>query len=194
MRFGATGDVFGHLVEAVVGQKVTRTEASRALRGLRSMFSAPAPGPAPGLRLPPDPVSLRRAPYWDFHTLGLEKRRADAIKAIASESDRIRSLAGSSTGSAERFLLAIPGIGPWSVAETLVRSHGDPDQLSVGDFHLKNLVSHHLAGRARGTDEEMVELLEEFRPHRARVVRLLHGLGHAPKFGPRLAPRSITHI
>jgi uncharacterized damage-inducible protein DinB len=38
----------------------------------------------------------------------------------------------------------------------------------------------------------MVELLEEFRPHRGRVARLLHQLGHAPKYGPRTAPRNIT--
>jgi hypothetical protein len=40
----------------------------------------------------------------------------------------------------------------------------------------------------------MLELLEPFRPHRGRVIRLLHTLGHEPKFGPRMAPRDITRM
>jgi 3-methyladenine DNA glycosylase/8-oxoguanine DNA glycosylase len=80
------------------------------------------------------------------------------------------------------------------VAKTLVVSHGDPDQVEIGDFHTKHIVAHHLTGRSRGTDEEMLELLEPFRPQRARVIRLLHTLGHEPKFGPRTAPRDITAI
>jgi 3-methyladenine DNA glycosylase/8-oxoguanine DNA glycosylase len=80
------------------------------------------------------------------------------------------------------------------VAKTLDASHGDPDQVAVGDFHLKHIVVHHMTGRDRGTDEEMLELLEPFRPHRGRVIRLLHTLGHEPKFGPRMTPRDITKI
>ena len=34
----------------------------------------------------------------------------------------------------------------------------------------------------------MLELLEPFRPHRGRVIRLLEAAGiAAPKFGPRMA-------
>ncbi|HEX9762810.1 MAG TPA: DNA-3-methyladenine glycosylase 2 family protein, partial [Acidimicrobiia bacterium] len=68
----------------------------------------------------------------------------------------------------------------------------DPDQVAVGDFHLKNIVVHHLTGRDRGTDAEMLGLLEPFRPHRGRVIRLLERLGPAPAFGPRSTPRDIT--
>ena len=52
----------------------------------------------------------------------------------------------------------------WTSAETVVVSHGDTDAVSVGDFHHKNEVAWHLTGRPRGTDEEMVKLLEEFDP------------------------------
>jgi hypothetical protein len=47
-------------------------------------------------------------------------------------------------------------------------------------------VVHALTGRARGTDEEMLQLLAPYAPHRGRAVRLLQLAGHeAPKFGPR---------
>ena len=98
------------------------------------------------------------------------------------------------TATAAAHLQSFRGIARWTTAKTLEVSHGDPDQVAVGDFHFKHMVVHHLTGRDRGTDEEMLELLEPFRPHRGRVIRLLHVLGHEPSFGPRLAPRNITRM
>lgn len=193
-RFGATGQVFDALIRAICGQKVTGTEASRALRGLRRRFSEPAPGPKSGLRLPPDPAKMARAPYHEFHSLHLEKKRADVIREVSRHADEIDALATDSPAVAARRLSAFRGIAGWSTAKTLEMSHGDPDQVAAGDYHLKHIVVHHLTGADRGTDEEMLELLEPFRPHRGRVVRLLHTLGHEPAFGPRLAPRNITRM
>ncbi len=194
LRIGSTGRVFDELVIAIVGQKVTGVEASRAMSGLTSEFSEPAPGPNPNLRLPPDPARISQASYWQFHELHLEQKRAEVLISAAKSAAEIDSLTEVAPTAASAKLRQIRGVGEWTVAETLLRSHGDADQVSVGDFHLKNLVVFHLTGRPRGTDEEMVELLEEFRPHRARVVRLLHSLGHAPKYGPRSKPRNITSI
>jgi 3-methyladenine DNA glycosylase/8-oxoguanine DNA glycosylase len=85
-------------------------------------------------------------------------------------------------------LRAYPGIGPWTAAEVTLRALGDPDAVSVGDFHLPNVVAFALAGEPRGDDARMLELLEPWRGHRARVVRLLEASGiEAPKFGPRYA-------
>jgi 3-methyladenine DNA glycosylase/8-oxoguanine DNA glycosylase len=193
-RFGRTDLVFDSLVVAICAQKVTGKEAHRAMSGLSQRFSAPAPGPNPTLRLPPDPDAMASAPYYEFHGLHLEKRRADLLRRISQDAPRIGRLSDGSTALAARRLESLPGIGPWTSATTLSVSHGDPDQVAVGDFHLKHIVVHHMTGRSRGTDEEMLELLEPFRPHRGRVARLLHTLGHEPKFGPRMAPRDITRM
>ncbi|MGH8872464.1 MAG: DNA-3-methyladenine glycosylase family protein [Acidimicrobiia bacterium] len=193
-RFGRTGLVFDALVRAVSGQKVTGQEAAAAMRGLRRRFGDPAPGPRPGLRLPPDPQRMAEAPYWVYHELHLEKRRADLLRNVSTSAGMIDQLAAMTSPDAARTLSTIPGIGPWTVAKTLAVSHGDPDQVEVGDFHLKHIVVHHLTGRPRGTDEEMLELLEPFRPNRGRVTRLLHTLGHEPSFGPRVTPKDITRI
>lgn len=184
--------VFDSLVVAVCGQKVTGKEAAAAMRGLFARFGDPAPGPNRDLRLPPDPHRMATAPYWVFHQLHLEKRRADVIRKISASAGKIDGLAAESPQKAAITLARFSGIGEWSVAKTLEVSHGDPDQVAVGDFHIKHLVVHHLTGKDRGTDEEMLELLEPFRPHRGRVVRLLHTLGHEPKFGPRMPARDIT--
>ena len=94
---------------------------------------------------------------------------------------------------AYRRLTLLPGLGPWTAAEVAVRALGDRDALSVGDYHVPNLVSWALAGEPRGTDARMLELLEPYRPHRARVVRLLEAAGiRSPRYGPRMAPRRIA--
>jgi 3-methyladenine DNA glycosylase/8-oxoguanine DNA glycosylase len=80
----------------------------------------------------------------------------------------------------------LPGIGQWTVGCVLATALADPDAVAVGDYHLKNIVTHALTGRPRGTDEEMLELLRPYAGQRGRVVRLLQLDGHrAPSFGPR---------
>lgn len=193
-RFGRTDLVFRALVAAICGQKVTGHEATRAMRGLRRAFSDPAPGPNRRLRLPPDAEKMAAAPYHAYHTLHLEKRRADLLRTVSRHADRIEGLRDETPARAEKVLTSFHGISSWTSAKTLEVSHGDPDQVAVGDYHFKHIVVHHLTGRDRGTDDEMLALLEPFRPHRGRVIRLLHTLGHEPAFGPRATPRDITRI
>jgi 3-methyladenine DNA glycosylase/8-oxoguanine DNA glycosylase len=81
------------------------------------------------------------------------------------------------------------------VAEVARVALGDTDAVSVGDFHLKHLVTWALAREPRGTDERMLELLVPYRPHRGRVQRLLEASGiKAPAFGPRLEARAIDRL
>jgi 3-methyladenine DNA glycosylase/8-oxoguanine DNA glycosylase len=88
--------------------------------------------------------------------------------------------------AANRRLSAVPGIGVWTAAEVAQRALGDGDAVSVGDFHLSAFVGWALAGRPLD-DDGMVELLERWRPHRYRVVRLLECSGVTkPRFGPRM--------
>ncbi len=189
-RFGASGLVFESLLVAICSQKVTGKEAAMAMRGMARTLSDPAPGPLP-LRLPPDPERLASARYHDLHELRLERRRADTLIAAARDAERIDRLAEASSADARRYLERIRGVGEWSSAETVAVSHGDADAVSVGDFHLKHYVAWHLAGEPRGTDDRMLELLEPYRPHRGRVIRLLESAGHYPRYGPRMTIRDF---
>ena len=60
-----------------------------------------------------------------------------------------------------------------------VRALGDDDAVSVGDFHIPNLVAWALAGEPRADDARMLELLEPYRGRRALVIRLLELSGLA---------------
>ena len=187
LRIPRTRAVYEALFRAVLEQRVTSMEASRAYRALVGRFGEPAPGPC-ALRLVPSPETLRHVPYFELHPLGVEMRRAETLRFIASRAARLEETATFELAEARARLQAIPGVGVWTIAEVSVVALGDADALSVGDFHLKNLVAFALTGRPRGTDDDMVALLEPFRPHRARVMRLLAlSRIRPPAFGPKRA-------
>jgi 3-methyladenine DNA glycosylase/8-oxoguanine DNA glycosylase len=193
VRIPRTAAVLESLVPAILEQKVTGREAHRAWAGLIRTYGEPAPGPAEWrLRLPPAPETLASLPYFKLHPFGIEQRRADLIRGVASRAGWFEAIADLPFEAAYARLRSVPGIGPWTAAEVGVRALGDIDAVSVGDFHLPHLVSFALAGEPRGTDERMLELLEPYRGQRARVVRLLEMSGiQAPKYGPRMPDRRI---
>jgi 3-methyladenine DNA glycosylase/8-oxoguanine DNA glycosylase len=200
LRIGRTGAVLEALIPAILEQKITGDEARRTYRALMWTHGEPAPGP-PGLRVPPDAAALARLPYHAFHPLGLERRRADLIRTVAREAPRLERLVMSAADpaggldAAYAVLRAFPGIGPWTAAEVGIRAFGDPDAVSVGDFHLPSVVTWALAGEPRGSDERMLELLEPYRGQRGRVLRLLELAGVGPaRHGPRLASRRIADL
>ncbi|MHB8670728.1 MAG: DNA-3-methyladenine glycosylase 2 family protein, partial [Acidimicrobiales bacterium] len=100
-----------------------------------------------------------------------------------------------SRSDAYRRLTALPGIGPWTAAEVGLVALGDPDAVPVGDYHLPNQVAWALVREARADDVRMLELLEPYRGQRGRVVRLvLAGAGPAPRYGPRMALRTVAEM
>jgi 3-methyladenine DNA glycosylase/8-oxoguanine DNA glycosylase len=193
VRLPRTGRVFEALLPAICEQKVTGHEARAAFRAIVLRYGELAPGPAPaGMRLPPDPAGLAELPYFAFHPLGLERRRAEVVRRAAALAPRLEA---APAAEAVGLMLAIPGIGPWTVAETTRVAHGDPDAVSVGDYHIPNLVAWALAGEPRADDARMLELLEPYRGQRGRVQRLLEVSGiRAPRYGPRMAPRRIAEL
>ncbi len=192
LRLPATGLVLDSLVPAILEQKVTGTEAHRAWRGLLRRFGRPAPGPREDLFVPPDPSVLLGIPTWEWHRLGVDGKRTRAIRAAASVAGRLEECVAVPPAAAEARLRLVPGVGEWTAAETVLRVLGHADAVSVGDFHLANLVVHALTGRARGSDEQMLTLLARWAGHRAWIVRLIEVCGvRPPAFGPRFAPTDI---
>jgi 3-methyladenine DNA glycosylase/8-oxoguanine DNA glycosylase len=193
VRIPRTGAVLESLVPAILEQKVIGGEARRALFELVRLHGEPAPGPPElGLRLPPAPPTLAALPYYGLHPLGVERRRADLIRRVASRAAWFEAIVDLPLADAYARLTAVPGIGPWTAAEVAVRALGDVDAVSIGDFHLPNLVAFALAGEPRGTDARMLELLEPYRGHRALVIRMIELSGIcAPRYGPRLSFRRI---
>jgi 3-methyladenine DNA glycosylase/8-oxoguanine DNA glycosylase len=194
LRLGRTALVMESLVPAILEQKVTGFEASHARRQLIRRYGERAPGPFDLWLLPP-PETLAALPYYAFHPLGVERRRADTIRWAAAHAGRVEQIVDLPLAEATARLRALPGIGPWTTAEVTLRALGDADAVSVGDFHIPSIVAWALAGERKADDARMLELLEPYRGQRGRVIRLLEAGGIAPpRHGPRMSPRSITPI
>ncbi|MBC7724126.1 MAG: DNA-3-methyladenine glycosylase 2 family protein [Burkholderiaceae bacterium] len=189
LRLLRTNLVFEAMLAAILEQKVTGLEARRAFRALVLAHGEPAPGPAPeGMRVFPTAVAWRRIPSWEWHRAGVDPQRSRTALAAATVAAGLERTLALGRGGEEisRKLRSVPGVGVWTAAETSQRSHGDPDSVSVGDYHLPATVGWALIGKPVD-DDGMLELLEPWRGHRQRVMRLIEGSGFAkPRFGPRI--------
>jgi 3-methyladenine DNA glycosylase/8-oxoguanine DNA glycosylase len=195
LRVGRSGRVFEALVPAVLEQKVVSREAHRAWRFLLGKFGDAAPGPAPGgMRVFPSPRTWARIPSWDWHRAGVEGVRARTIITAAAVAARLEQALEEDPAEADRRLRSLPGIGPWTSAEVRQRAMGDPDAVSVGDYHLPNAVGWTLA-RRKTDDEGMLELLAPYAGHRYRVTRLIElGGSRPPRRGPRMPVRDYRAL
>jgi 3-methyladenine DNA glycosylase/8-oxoguanine DNA glycosylase len=194
VRLTRTERVLDALVPAILEQKVTGYEARRAWRAVVYRFGTPAPGPVSALRVAPTRDRLAGIGSYALHPLGVERRRAETIRRAVTVAHRLEEAVAMGSAVLDRRLRAIAGIGPWTSAEVRRVVLGDADAVSVGDYHLPNMVAWALAGEPRADDRRMLELLEPFAGHRGRVVRLLEASGAftAPRHGPRMPAREIA--
>jgi 3-methyladenine DNA glycosylase/8-oxoguanine DNA glycosylase len=145
----------------------------------------------------PTAKALGSTPVWDLRRCGISGRMASALHAGAVECSRLER-ARHDWAALDRRLRALPGVGPWTSAETRLRL-GDPDAVSVGDYHLPTVIGYALSGpdgdgpNGTWTDAGMLQLLAPYAGQRGRVIRLVETAAAAglvprrPRRGPRAA-------
>ncbi|GGX14743.1 DNA-3-methyladenine glycosylase family protein [Streptomyces chartreusis] len=187
LRLTRTGLVMESLIPSVLEQKVTTDEAYRAWRLLVRKFGEPAPGPAPGhMHVMPDARTWALIPSWEWHRAGVDNKRASTILRAVRVAARMEEAVRMPPAQAQARLEVVPGIGPWTSAEVVQRSHGAADAVTVGDLHLPGIVGFALAGDRDADDSVMLELLEPYAGQRHRAARLILLSGRVPA---RRAPR-----
>jgi 3-methyladenine DNA glycosylase/8-oxoguanine DNA glycosylase len=116
---------------------------------------------------------------------GVPHRQARTIHEVAFHARRIEDAAEEGAESLQKLLSKMAGVGPWTMGYLRGSALADADAILPGDYNLPHTVAWVLAGEERGDEERMLELLEPYRGHRFRVIRLIWMKGaHAPRRGP----------
>lgn len=187
LRIVGHPDPFEAAVTTVLGQRVSLA-AARVLAerfcdafppSTRSGSAQPTGSHAPALRPFPepgrvagvDPDALRAA-------IGTTATRARAVVALARAVADGLDLTAGAGAEVRAVLLAIPGIGPWTVEYLAVRVLGDRDAFPSGDLVLQRALG---VTSAREADR----IAESWRPWRAYA--LLHLWTHASYDPPERA-------
>ena len=184
-RIARTGTLWHDAAWFIVQQRITTEDASDHWRRLVSALGTPIDGTS-GLVAPPEPAVIARSSYVELHRFGIERRRAEHLREAARALARRQDLVDRPWGDVRPALRSVRGIGPWTSSCLATQTWGEPDEVIVGDDGLPSMVAWMLAREPRADDERMLELLEPYRPHRYRVVRLVLASGVRP---PRRAPR-----
>lgn len=193
-RIAVTPTVFETFMVAVIEQLVTGAEAHAAVRRLRRIAGEPVPGTK--LVAPPTAAAVKRVPMWKMHEIGVGARRAATLHNGAGRGAALERLRDVAPEVALERIQSLPGVGPWTANSVARGGLGWADAVPVGDFHAPFAITAALGGpqlpreAAREADRLMLELLEPFRPHRARVARLLEASAahHTPFRLPRIDP------
>ncbi|WP_433268024.1 AlkA N-terminal domain-containing protein [Actinosynnema sp. CS-041913] len=171
-RVPGTVDAAEFAVRAVLGQQVS-TAAARTHAG-RLVAAAGTPITDDGLtHLFPTPAELAAL---DPSVLAMPQSRKVAFAALveALASGSLDLGVGADWAKARADLLALPGVGPWTVEVIAMRALGDPDAFIPGDLGVR------IAARALGlpdTPGALVRRAQAWRPWRAYAVQYLWATG-----------------
>jgi len=161
-------------IRAVLGQQVSVAGARTLAGRLAERFGESLDAPIGGVRRTfPSPEALADLDPAD---LSMPRARGRALVGLATAIARgdVTLDIGADRDEAERSLLAIPGIGPWTAGYVRMRALGDPDAFLPTDLGVMRAL------RALGapTDQpSILALAERWRPWRAYALLHLWGAG-----------------
>jgi AraC family transcriptional regulator, regulatory protein of adaptative response / DNA-3-methyladenine glycosylase II len=161
-------------IRAVLGQQVSVAAARRLGARLVTAYGVPIPAPAPGTDGPdgelthcfPTAAALAEA---DPAGLPMPKARATALTGLATALARgdVVLDGGADRERTAAALLALPGIGPWTVGYIRMRALSDPDSFLPTDAGVL------AALRGLGASGDPLTLAEAWRPWRSYAVQHL---------------------
>jgi 3-methyladenine DNA glycosylase/8-oxoguanine DNA glycosylase len=152
------------LAWAVVKQLIETERAAAIQRRIVSRWGARLGVDRGALRdVPPAATIAGRAPA-ELAAMDLSPGRSLALRAVAREIAAGRC--DPADPSADRRLLAVPEIGPWTVQCLGLFGRGDPDSLPAGDLIYLKLVGRLARLGRRATVEEVEEFYAPYEPFR----------------------------
>jgi DNA-3-methyladenine glycosylase II len=172
---GRPQDAYGALLRAIVGQQLSVAAARTIYGRFTDLFGGRTPSPEELLEVDPD--TLR--------SVGFSRAKANYIRSLAEhiisgelEIDHLHELPDDEVA---RELIAVKGLGQWSVDMFLIFHLGRPDVLPVGDLGIRRAVERLYGLEALPSQAELEALGERWRPYRSLAsLYLWESLDNAP--------------
>jgi AraC family transcriptional regulator of adaptative response / DNA-3-methyladenine glycosylase II len=168
LRVAQTSSVFDGLLWAIIGQQINLPFAFQLKHRLIALASRPF---SDGLYAPPTAAEIARLDPEQLKPLQFSRSKAtyviDTACLIVSGQLNLTDLRTMSATRAERTLLAIRGLGPWSVNYLMMRSLGFADCVPLGDTGVTSGLQSLLMLDERPDIEATKRLMSVFSPHRS---------------------------
>ncbi len=134
LRIAQTPSIYEGLLWAIIGQQINLPFACLLKRRLIERTGEKL---SDSLIAPPTPAAVAALDPADLLPLQFSRQKADYVVAtsrlIAEGKLELEALRTMSATRVERTLLAIRGLGPWSVNYVMMRALGFPDCVPLGD-------------------------------------------------------------
>ena len=169
LRIVQSATIFEALTWAIIGQQINLTFAIALRRTLIQIAGRPH---SSGLWCYPEANDVARLAITDLTSRKFSHAKADTVLRVA-QMIVAGSLLLDRGVDARDALLAIKGIGPWTVNYVLLRGYGYPDCSLHGDVAVRAAL-HRLTGSAtRPTILDAERLLTRYAPHRTMAAAYL---------------------
>ncbi len=172
LRIVQSATVFEALTWAIIGQQINLPFAI-SLR--RSFIQLAGRAHSSGLWCYPEAPDVARLDLEDLTSRKFSRAKAETLLRLAQLAvdgsvvlDRDRPVA-----EVVQELLAVKGIGPWTVNYALLRGYGYPDCSLEGDVAIRTAFHRLLGGEARPDIPTAQRLLARYAPHRTMAAAYL---------------------
>jgi len=168
LRVSQTHSIFDGLLWSIIGQQINLAFACVLKRHLIERAGVPV---ADGLYAPPTPPAVARLSASDLLPLQFSRQKADYVittaRLVAEGKLDLASLHTLSATRAERTLLAVRGLGPWSVNYLMMRSLGFADCVPLGDTGVTSGLQSLFKLEERPDIDATRRLMAVFSPYRS---------------------------
>lgn len=172
LRIVQSATIFEALTWAIIGQQINLPFAISLRRTFIGLAGRPH---ASGLWCYPEAQDVARLALEDLTSRKFSRAKAETLLRFAGlvadgevALDRDRPV-----GEAVEELLAIKGIGPWTVNYALLRGYGYPDCSLEGDVAIRTAFHRLLGGEERPGIAATEKLLARYAPHRTMAAAYL---------------------
>jgi len=168
LRIPLTADPFEGLAWSIIGQQINLPFAYQLRGALVELCGEAAPG---GMRAHPTAAAVAALEYDQLTSQRYSRRKAeylvDSARLIAAGELSLDGFPEVPASEVERRLLAVRGVGPWSVNYFMMRACGFADCTPLGDTGLSSGLMRFLELDHRPGVEEVRTLMEPFAPYRS---------------------------